>query len=156
MSIKRRSFLAMLGAVVAAPAMPVSAGAARAHVFGLAAAHVHKYPFISVIGLSRRLGVSMPDAETLLVDLSRKGLVGPVNSCGAGVISAASKVFKPSPDSLIKVAQAQRKARQLRLARQAQAKAHAGQMQVDLTAWLGHLRTLCVENGFAMRVGVSA
>jgi hypothetical protein len=152
MAMKRRSFLTMLGAAVAAPAASLGAAAMPANIGGLAATHAKTYPFVSATGLSRRLGLSISQAQQVLVDLSRKGIVGPVQSCNTGPIHAASKVFTPTSDSLIRLAQTREAARKAKAARALEAKAKAApQMQVDLTGLLRRLHTLCAGHDMTLQ-----
>ena len=93
--MKRRSFLRALGATVAAPLLPV-AGSAAAYsrgTYGLALAHAKKYPFVSVRGMTTRLGVTGAQAEALLAEMSSKGVLGGINASYNGAGLATSKVF---------------------------------------------------------------
>jgi len=86
--------MGLFGAAVAAPALPLASPAISAKAAGLAAAHAQKYPFVSVIGLSNSIGVSTAQAESLLLSLSRKGLVGQVQTCASGAIHAGSPAMQ--------------------------------------------------------------
>lgn len=147
MTIKRRSFLTLLGAAIAAPAAAISGPALPANIGALAAAHVRKYPFVSTTGLSNRLGLSVPQAQRLLLDLSRSGLVGPVQSCARGPIHAASKVFTPTSDSLIRVAQARAARQRAAALRRIGTDGNARRMRVDLRPLLRHLHEICRDTG---------
>ena len=152
MAMKRRGFLQMLGAAVAAPMMPAAGTAMPANIGGLAAAHAKTYPFVSATGLSKRLGLSISQAQKVLLDLSNRGLVGEVTVCGTGPAHAASKVFVPCEESLIRLAQARKAARDVRAAKLKKAAREAAcQMQVDLTALMRHLQGVCVGNGMALQ-----
>ena len=138
--MKRRSFLSMLGAALVAPALP-AAGAPSRGLAALAAAHARKYPFVSVIGLSRRVGVSVREAETLLLDLSERGLVGTVNSCATGPVSACSRVFRPIPVTIPKLAGTETALRRNR-AGLTRATETPTAFHVDLSAMMAHLRRI--------------
>ena len=140
--MKRRGVLQMLGAVIAAPATVLSAPAMPANIGALAAAHARKYPFISAIGLSNRLGLCLPQAQTVLAELSRQGLVGPLTTCATGPVHAASRVFTPCRDSLIRAAQSRavrgpERPRSFGAGRDA-----VRRFSVDLSRFLAHLRAL--------------
>ena len=143
--MKRRSFLSMLGAALAAPALPATAGVPSRSLAALAAAHARKYPFVSVIGLSRRVGVSVPEAETLLIDLSERGLVGTVNSCAHGPISACSRVFRPVPVTVPKLARTDKALGDDRYGLQSGPRRSAV-FEVDLSALLARLRGIATDH----------
>lgn len=149
MTLKRRSFLAMLGAAAATPALPGGAPVLSARVKALAAAHARKYPFVSVIGLSKRVGVTTAEAEGLLAHLSQRGMVGPVRAAATGPVSAASNLFRPAP-SLAYAAQARAAARQATIAQAARQRAKAMLTSGPARDWLHHLRRLCVQNGIEL------
>lgn len=87
--MKRRGFLQMLGGVLSAPLMPpISMGAASVGVASKAAYPAlamkmamdqakHRVSF-SVFSMAQQLGLQMDQAEALMVDLSKKGVVGPL------------------------------------------------------------------------------
>jgi len=149
--MKRRGFLQMLGAAVAAPVLPAGVSTTPANIGGLAATHAKAYPLISATGLANRLGLSVAQAQKVLLDLSRKGIVGEVTICGTGPLHAASKVFVPPKESMIRLAQAQKAAREVRAAKLKAAREAACKMQVDFTAMLRHLQGICLQNGMALQ-----
>jgi len=76
MTMKRRSFLGLFGAAVAAPAIPMAAPAGYSSAaYKVAMAHAKRFPVISVAGLSKRGDLSMTQAEALIKELcaARKG-----------------------------------------------------------------------------------
>lgn len=144
--MKRRSFLSFLGAATVAPALPALGAAAPSQAaVSLATAHARRYPYISVIGLSRRIGVSEVEAKGLMHELSRQGILGPLRNSGPRPIFAGSKVFTPAEGSLIKAAQEQRAkhAAQQETQWEQQRRINAQKrMRTDLTAMLTHLRDM--------------
>lgn len=134
--MKRRGFLSLLGAVMAAPALPSAATSLPVRLSQLAATHARTYPCVSAVGLSRGLGVPMAQAQVLLRDLSSKGLVGPISHAGTGPIYAASAVYRPAASAVLKVAQL----------RPSMPQTHA-----VANDWLAYVQDICVRNGFALQ-----
>ncbi|MEJ6399259.1 hypothetical protein [Yoonia sp. 208BN28-4] len=141
MTMKRRSFLTMLGAALAAPAMPAMGQGAARNLSAAVAAHARKYPLVSVIGLSRRVGVPMPEAEKLLLDLSRRGVVGPVHGCANGPISAASRVFRPVVPYAV---------RPVTQKKETQTTSRHSQPSRPVNHMLHYLHDLCVQRGLTL------
>lgn len=146
----RRNFLGLFGAAVVAPAMPIAAPAIRANVAGLAAAHAKKYPFVSVMGLSKSIGVTTAQAEQVLYSLSRKGLVGQVQTCASGAVHAGSQVYQPAAATLAKAAQAREARQAAKAQRLAQRQIDRAAMKVDLSDFIAHLRHVCIDNGMTL------
>lgn len=138
--MKRRGFLQMIGAAIAAPALPVSAAGQPGRVMARAITHARTYPCVSAVGLSRGLSVPMAQAQDLLRDLSRRGLVGPVSSAGTGPIYAASEVYRPAVDAAVRVAQVKRAA-------PSQRQGLSSAARPAPTDWLERLHEICVDTG---------
>lgn len=85
--MKRRSFLGLLGAAFSAPLMPPAAAGgsvARAAPYSPAALHAAIYhaksrSVFSVCGLSRVANISFEQAEALMGDMAKRGILGPLN-----------------------------------------------------------------------------
>ena len=140
----------MIGAAVAAPALPAAAPAVSAKVAALATAHAQRYPFVSALGLSKGIGVSFSQAEQVLLSLSRKGLVGPVNTYASGAVHASSNVYKHAVAGMVQAADAREARRAAKAKRLAQRQMDQATMQVDLSRLLAHLRTVCIDNGMTL------
>ena len=145
MTMKRRGFLTLLGAAVAAPAIPF-AGPSQIKI--LATAHAKKYPIVTVIGMSKRMGISMEQAETLMNGLVREGSLGPMKVGTGGHLRATSKVFVRSPVSFYS-AQPERMAHQAKKHRKALERHRVAEPKGP--AWLRHLHRLCVKQGHTLQ-----
>ena len=143
--MKRRSFLGMLGATAAAPlmpALPANAAVLTPRMKAMGIAHAHRFPMVSVMGMTKRLGISSAEAKALLGHLSKKGIIS-AGVPGTGITSAASKVFKPVPPKVFaQVAEAKRRLQ----AEKPKAKDTA--RHTVSNDWLTHLRVIAAQNGF--------
>lgn len=145
--MKRRGFLSLLGAAVTAPALPMAAPRFTASMHALAVRHVGQYPIITVLGISNRTGIPMDQAEELLVQLSREGLVGPVAPGPAGPMRAVSTTYKPSAASLhASNYDRVRMEKQIKRAR-----LNRKRLRVNTKDWLQHLHGICRENDIALQ-----
>lgn len=109
MELRRRNFLGLMGAAAAAPMMPGVAvrGAAysRASYFA-AIAHAQKYPMVSIGGMVRWLGVNADQAEAILDDMDRAGLVSiRAKPSMRNGVHAASKILKGDHWGVVRTAQ---------------------------------------------------
>ncbi len=147
--MKRRTFLSIFGAATVAPALPALASPSPA-MLQMATAHAAKFPHVSVMGLSHRLGVSATEAEALLHDMSNRGLIGKLRIDGTRPIYASSKVYTPPEGSLIHQAQ-QQKARQAARREARLETAEPKSLTVDISRLLAHLRQLCADQGMTLR-----
>ena len=146
MTLKRRGFMGLLGAALAAPVMPMAAPQIGPQIRALAKAHARNFPQVSALGLSRTMDLPMAQAQRVLLELSRKGLVGPVSEAASGPISAASRVFRPvaaitGPAVSQNVASATR----------APTPTHAPQGAANLSAMLRHLHRICRNQGIIVQ-----
>jgi len=148
--LKRRKFISILGATMAAPALPPVALAQPSQaLLASATTHAQSYPFVSLIGLSRRVGVSHEQAGQLMVALSRKGIIGPINGTGTRPLYATSKVFVAPKGTLIRAAQEQRRKQALK--RQSlRTTAKSRHYALDATGLWEHLRQLCLGQGMTL------
>ena len=141
--MKRRRFLQVLGASVTAPALSVpSVGRAAAYppaAVAAAISHAQSRAVFSVWGLAKALGLEPEQAEALMHELARRGVLGPVQGVTFGGRWASSKVL---------VSQVSASARLAREARSMQST--TGQDQrwpvVDLGPLMAHLRRLVVAS----------
>lgn len=97
MTMKRRGFLTMLGAAVTAPALPAvsSAPAAAAYnryMYGLAVFHARTRAHVSARGIAYCLKVSTAQAEAMIAEMTKNGLVKPVFGAG-GNVRAVSNIL---------------------------------------------------------------
>lgn len=96
--MKRRSFLGMFGAALATPALPAIAnisGYSRA-AYARALIHAKTRHHLSARGIAHCLGVPRRQAEGMIAEMTKSGLVRPVTG-GAGVhVRATSNIVKSS------------------------------------------------------------
>lgn len=162
--LRRRSFLGMLGAVVATPALPAMGGAAGVtysrSAYGMAVIHARTRHHVSARGIAHCLKVSLPQAKAMISEMSAGGLVKPVAG-GAGVhVRAVSNILQPS---LVGMRTAGLEAKK-RVAERARIKVEARQTTqgTGQNAMIGHLHHMCVSGGHtlhprcAMHYGVAA
>ena len=149
MAMKRRGFLTLLGAAVAAPALPLAAPSLPSKFKVLAAAHAKKYPVVTVMGISKRMGVTPEQAEALMNGLVRDGALGPIKSGTGGHLRASSRVFQRSPASFYS-AQPERMARQAEKQRRLVEEQPVTEAAKGPT-WLRHLHQLCVKQGYTLQ-----
>jgi hypothetical protein len=149
MGMKRRNFLAMMGAAAATPALPGGVPSLAPKLKALGVAHAKKFPFVSRMGMSKRLKISDDQAQELLGYLNRQGIVGPLNSSATGLSSGPSRTFRPAP---VKTSMAEAQRAKAKAAREKALEAKA-QRHSDLMAYL---RVLCVEHGVELHPRVMA
>lgn len=146
--MKRRGFLQMISAAVAAPLLPVPAPA-RAAPYSAAALHGAIYhaqsrAVFSVWGLSKTLGISPAAAEALMTDLSGRGVLGPLQGATPGGRWASSRILRREH---LSVARAARRTPQRQTA---QTIRHAPAEGADLTDLLAYLRRLAQREGHTL------
>ncbi len=146
--MKRRGFLTMLGAAVAAPVMPSLGSAATTaasynrYTYGLAVFHARTRAHVSARGLSHCLKVSLPQAEAMIAEMSAKGMVRPVLGAAGGHVRAVSNILKPDMWGLERTArQARSRTRRARI--ETQDRGVADPM-------MAHLHQICRDYGMAL------
>ena len=145
--MKRRSFLAMIGAVATAPVLPASAGTLTPNLRALGAAHAHKFPMVSVLGLSRRLNIPTEQAVEVLNYLRQTGLVGSSGVQASGLTSSASKVFRPIPHRIAGVGSMKR----VNVAKLKEQFAERAAPKTPTRDWIAHLQGICQRNGYVLQ-----
>ena len=98
--MQRRKFLQFLGAATTAPFLPAPALAAAAPTATYSAASVHAgiyyaqtHASFSVWGLSRAVDIPMEQAQALMMDLSKRGVISPLQGSTFGGRWASSKIM---------------------------------------------------------------
>ena len=150
MSMKRRGFLQMLGGACTAPLMPsVSIASATKAAYPASARHAAIYHArtrvnFSVFALAQQLGLKLAEAEAVMVEMSDRGILGPLQGTTQSGRWARSHVLqRPFADGAT--------ARKLADARRAKARdAQSKTFDEDgsyLHAFLTHLYDLCRAQG---------
>ena len=147
MQMKRRGFLTMFGATIAAPALPMAAPAPVAatysrYMYGLAVFHARTRAHVSARGLALGLRVSQAQAAAMIAEMSASGLVKPV---GLNGVRAVSNILKPDAWGLSKAAAKQR-------AELRKSKRNARKDEPDLSPLLAHLHQICRKAGHTVHV----
>ena len=146
--MKRRGFLRLLGAAAVAPVLPAPVAAQAVsynrYTYGLAVFHARTRAHVSARGLAHCLKVSLPQAEAMIAEMASAGHVTPVLGATGGKVRAVSNILRPDTWGLDRAA---RRARaETRRARLAEGdRPDTPQMQVDLSAFLAHLRALAAN-----------
>ncbi len=101
--MKRRGFLRLLGAAATAPLMPAlptvaAPAAATVTPAALHASILHAQSQISISrwGLMTKLGVTKTEADALMVELSNRGVIGPLSGMKGGSPWARSRIAQPA------------------------------------------------------------
>ncbi len=161
MTMRRRSFLGLFGAAIAAPALPAAApavGYSRAS-YGLAVAHAQKYPLVSIKGLIKRVGLSPTQAEAVFQKMSADGLLGVAYRTRVGTCHATSKictneawrVVGTTGGSTVTTKQpASSKVASDRPAAEVPHRTKAMHLDVKLDDMLAHLHDLCLSCGMPL------
>lgn len=147
--MKRRGFLGLFGAAIAAPMMPLPAlgnvaGAAysKSAMHG-AIMHAQSRVSFSVWGLAKSVGVSTLQAEALMGDMAKRGILGPLQGTTHGGRWATSNILQKE---MLGAVQAAKKAHQS-ASHQTSQKSYA---EPDLGRLLAHLRGLCEKQGMTL------
>lgn len=152
MSMKRRGFLGMLGAVLSVPALPsVALAKAPGSAFKAAILHAQKFPVISVAGLANRGGLSTVQAEAMIKELAARDMVKLVGPSKSGSVRAASKILTHDPWGLGRTSQSQKSVTKPE-SRQAHRSADENTQSLLVEPWLAHLRQLCVDRGMTLHL----
>ena len=151
MELRRRKFLGLVGAAAAAPLMPVAAPAAGAYSrasYMAAIAHAQKYPMVSIGGMVRWLGVNADQAEAILGDMDRAGLVSlRAKPSMRNGVHASSKILKGEHWGVVRTPVSQ-PAKPAKADKNGQA--HCADTDTDPTQidpLMLHLYTVCVSQG---------
>lgn len=141
--MKRRSFLSLLGAAVATPALPAASTAAYSRQsFGLAVLHARTRAHVSVRGLAWCLKVPSTQAEAMLAEMTARGMVSPIGPGGA--LRAVSHILQPQPWHLAAGKAAARPTK-------ATISAPTQGQPNTLPDWLRHVRKLAQKAGHHMQ-----
>ncbi|MEN8894817.1 MAG: hypothetical protein ABF248_01845 [Yoonia sp.] len=146
--MKRSGFLGMIGAAVTAPLMPMpvmgkAAGAAYSKsAMHAAIMHAQSRFSFSVWGLAKTVGVSLPEAEALMGDMAKRGILGPLQGTTHGGRWATSNILQKE---MYAAAQAAKSAQ--RSITSHTTKTYA---EPDLGRLLAHLRGLCEKQGMTL------
>jgi len=148
--MKRRKFLGMFGAAIAAPLAPMPAmGAATSgavyskSVFHAAIIHAQSRVSFSVWGLAQTLGVPVATAEAVMSDMTKRGIIGPLQGTTFGGRWANSNI-------LLRETAASAQAAQQAQERNTKTQSHHSKSEPDLGLLLAHLRDLCLKNGMTL------
>ncbi len=104
MTMKRRSFLGMLGAAAVAPAIPMRAAAAPAaavynrYMYGLAVFHARTRASLSTGDLMAKLRVSAVQANAMMGEMTATGVVQPIAQSAVGAVRAINPTIQRSYD----------------------------------------------------------
>jgi len=145
--MKRRNFIGLLGAALAAPAIPMAApsvGYSRA-TYGLAVLHARTRAHVSARGLAFCLKVPVAQAEAMVSEMAANGLVRPLMG---GSVRAVSNILNPGVWGTGAVATTQVQAPQMPKV----TLPDATPSQPDLGLMMAHLRKLCRLRGMAVAV----
>ena len=101
--MKRRGFLQLIGAATTAPFLPAPIARAAVAPAALTTSSVHAAILhagartsISRWGLMSQLGVGKVEADALMRELSRRGIIGSLNGASNGSPWARSKIANPA------------------------------------------------------------
>jgi len=148
--MKRRNFLGLFGGAIAAPLIPAPAIAAaptysKAALRG-AIMHAKTRGSFSVWGLAQAVKVPVETAEVLMGDLAKRGILGPLQGTTFGGRWATSNVLLR--DTLA-ATQAVKNTTSPQT-RGGQTQSQHQHAEVDLSAFLAHLRNVCVNAGMTL------
>lgn len=147
--MKRRKFLGLFGAAVAAPLAPMPTMASSSAVYSKSALHaaiIHAQSRVSfsVWGLAQTLGVSAQQAEALMTELAKRGTLGPLQGTTFGGRWANSNILRR--ETAVAVQQAARKAAHSK----SEPTFQSGKAEPDLSLLITHLRNLCLDQGMTL------
>ena len=153
MTMKRRGFLSMLGGAFAAPLLPsVSFAAATKAAYPASALHAAIYHAqqrvnFSVFLLAKQLRLDLGQAEALMADMSKRGILGPMQGSTQAGRWARSKVWT---HPMANAAAARDAAHSKRAADQTSAKDPCRYTEPDLSQFMAHLYDICRTQGMTL------
>lgn len=153
--MKRRRFLSLIGAAGAAPLLPASAlttampkAAFNTSAWNGAVLHAQSTRFLSAFGLSKALNVPAGQAQALMAEMAKRGVIAPFSPLSVtrpGSRWAVSKVVHPAFARMPRARQnAKNKATQNTNNRTAQP-GTATHKQPNIDLMLAHLRKLSFD-----------
>lgn len=137
--MKRRGFLQLFGAAVAAPLVP-NIAVARSASLTAALAHARTRVSVSAWGLSQSLGVSMAQAEGLMAQMSARGAISTIQ--GGQGRWAVSRLYTPTLPQRIREVQDRVKAQN-----------KSAQLAAKVDPLIAHLHRLCRAQGLVLSAG---
>jgi len=152
MTLKRRGFLGLLGGAIVAPLMPTaSLGAASKAAYPLSALHAAIFQAktrvnFSVHSLAQKLGLELAQAEQIMLDMSKRGILGPMQGSTQAGRWARSRVWRhPAPGATAGQAASRNTG-----ASNSKTKAVQNTPMADLRPFLSHLYQLCQSQGMTL------
>lgn len=145
--MKRRNFLGLFGGAIAAPLMPLpalataQAGYSQAAMHG-AILHAQTHSAFSIWNLAKTLNLPIAQAEALMGDMAKRGIVGPLQGATFGGRWATSNV-------LLRDTLAASKAVQQAKTKTPEFNTHS-QAEGDLSTMIAHLRKVCIDYGMPL------
>ena len=147
--MKRRKFLGMFGAAIAAPMAPLPTMASSSAVYSRSALHaaiIHARTRVSfsVWGLATTLGVPVAQAEALMIDLAKRGTLGPIQGTTYGGRWATSNIMHH------KTAIAAQQAARRTVSPKSEPTTQSAKSEPDLSLLISHLRNICLDHGMTL------
>lgn len=144
--MKRRNFLGLFGAVATVPFLPqisvarvAQSGAYSGAAMHGAIMHAQTHGAFSVWNLAKTLNLPIAQAEMLMGDLAKRGVIGPLQGTTFGGRWATSKV-------LLRDSLAASKA----LHQSKPKKQNTDKAEADLSTMIAHLRQVCIDYGMPL------
>lgn len=144
--MRRRGFLRLFGAALAAPALPALPAATAAPVsypriqYGMAVFHARTRAHVTVRGLAAKLGVTPAQAQAMMAEMTARGVITPVSGA-PGAMRAVSNILKTDPWPIRRTS-AQ--------AGEAKANRSSARHHHRPATWLTHLHDLCETAGIPL------
>jgi len=143
--MKRRNFLGLFGGAIAAPLIPLpamaQAGYSKAAMHG-AIMHAQTRASFSIWGLANAVKIPVAQAEALMGDLAKRGIIGPLQGTTFGGRWATSNV-------LLRDTLAATQAATQSNAKTAKFKT-SNATEPDLDTMIAHLRKVCTDYGLQL------
>lgn len=143
--MKRRRFLQLFGAALTGPALPSVAVQAAPAAYSPASFHAAVYyaqsrTAFSVWGMAQKLGIPASQAEALMTDMAKRGILGPLQGTTFGGRWATSNVMRRE------VVRATAVVKQAVSKTPALDPKAAGNSIPDIKQLLAHLRDICARD----------